>query len=348
MLELRGQVSAGGDGDDQVRRNVRLLAGMSPQRLREWLLVAFQDHRHAPFGFADDPSVLMQLRSLVEWSDAEVQEKFKAALVGAINSWRYPGNTFGLLIDLAYLAAYTRSFESIDAFRRIIDSQALQSHDDPQAKQALAVIIRVISGFAPIKEAELVLRQLFLSNALGPHHVPPILCGLLECSPSKWPEYVEIFFELADRDPGAFRIEDMMQELAFIVQLPRINDGLGRLTPETRRRVLRSLVAAVLESLPTLPPTIALEMLRHLTSAPLRVASIRYVLDVDFFLVDDRGTEYHCQYEDDSARVKAQMILSEVSDVRNIYEDIERDIAQAGEKLDRIISIEAARERRIG
>ena len=199
--------------------------------LADLLQLGFRTGQFHPLTISGgDPSAALQLQQVYDAARPELQGELRHAIVQAISTWRPPANgpdPLRPLANMAYAAALMRATavvlplaHRLEAARQVVDPAASSSD--------LAIVVRVLCGFAPDDSVADVCRPLLLDPTLSPRLVPLVCLSLLQSLPRRaYPTYLGILLAWLDT---CQQVDQQIATLERFLDIVQLDHLLGNMT----------------------------------------------------------------------------------------------------------------------
>jgi hypothetical protein len=208
--------------------------------LADWLLAGAISGDYTPLSFAPEPSIPSQMQRCFAQLPPDTQQRFKRAVTTAINEWSITSHPLAAIRTLALVAAYVRATAVIAPLAHLVRSRLIAklSHhlhaaerDDVSA--TIGILLAVISGFAPVAEANTAAEALYFDPHLPPRYAPILLNALCRAYPEEYPDYLPRALRIMRDHKSEFhvglildRVVSVITPMLFAKHLPRLENDV--------------------------------------------------------------------------------------------------------------------------
>jgi GAF domain-containing protein len=228
---------------------INLIITKTVEELSICLIKGFENPRSSAFLFYDDPSPAVQLTYIFNKLNIIEQDKFRNAIIQAIEKWDLAATAYDLLVleDLVILASYTSAYSAIEILASILSQWSKDFENNVQEKYQKTVgkIIAVLSGFAKSK-AEITgqkrivrLFKKLLIEDFDPRYAAQLFLGLCICDPKGYPEFLSQFLKSYKENPDLYNLEAVIKTFVDIVPSDILEEklsGLGLIYQDELRK----------------------------------------------------------------------------------------------------------------
>jgi|SRR5688572_25057968 len=193
----------------------------SEYQVADWLLGFCLYKAGDPLLLSDEPSYLIQLKDLFFSIPFDEQIKFKSAVVYALEEWHPDSHGLRVFTDLALLASYTRTIESLDTLRLVME-YLIDSFTSEQHQDTLRILFGIIAGFSPDKAVSAFLERFYYSASINYSYVAQIFLGLCLCNPRNFPSYIPRLLNVLSKHSAFFRADYIFAEFVRVVGLATV------------------------------------------------------------------------------------------------------------------------------
>lgn len=178
------------------------LQDAAQDELSSWLLKSFEDNDFTLFSPSKGPSEEVMISNAFRDLESDDQDKFRAAVVQAIENWNSSEYDDSTLWHIAYVAAYVRAADAVDPLVNIIDEkQVVRENDEDDFPSE---IIAVIAGFSPSEVVDQTFRRWLKDPEFDQLYASQLLIGLSICDPENYPDYLPRYLEIVESNPDDF------------------------------------------------------------------------------------------------------------------------------------------------